>query len=404
MLNFVLEYLKFLFMNYVLLTQQFDLGFSNSIIVFWIVFGFIMALIIILFLVSRYRKFRTNEFVIHLRSGKVKSAGLGGKLFKLPLIDDVVVIPTTTQQTTLEAHQNLVTRELQDISLEAYLYWRVSKPDVAYTAVSWDKSSANFVENVLRNATEAIIRTTCANMELEVILKERLNIIKAITDRLHDLVIDWGIVIESIEIKEVHILDNNLKNDMEQMMKSEMNQRARIARAKAEEVSRLQEIEVERKVGLKEQETRQLIEIKSKDREISVADRERERLKIDADGKRQAMIIEADGNAQRIKMKKIAEAEGEAEKIKQLMLAQAEGFKEQAKAMEMADERFLSIQMINALPEIYQNVKPEKLIVLGEGDNAFGSLAKSIIPFLNVIPHVSEDMIKMFKKKKTDEK
>ncbi|MHA1682342.1 MAG: SPFH domain-containing protein [Promethearchaeota archaeon] len=349
---------------------------------------------------SRYRKFKTNQFVIHLRGGKLKSAGLGGKLYKLPLIDDVIVIPTTTQQTTLEAHQNLVTRELQDISLEAYLYWRVSKPDVAYTAVSWESKSPNYVENVLRNSTEAIIRTTCANMGLELIIKERMNIIKAISDRLHELVMDWGIIIESIEIKEMHILDQTLKKDMEAVMKAQLNQRARIARAQSEQVSRLQEIEMTQKVGLSEQETKQQIDLRAKEREIAVADRERERLKIEADGHRQAKVIEADGDAQQTKLRKFAEAEGEAAKIKEMMLAQAEGFKQQSLAMESADERFLAIQMINVLPEIFQSIKPEKMIVMGEGNKAFNSLAQSIIPFLNVIPHISEDMLNFLKNKK----
>ncbi len=378
--------------------NQFD-SYGWLIVVACVLLGFF----ILLFFVSRYKKFRTNEFVIHMRNGKVKTAGLGGKLFKLPLIDDVVVIPTTTQQTSLEAKQNLVSRELQDISLEAYLYWRVAKPDVAYTAVSWEPRAGNYVEHVLRNATEAIIRTTCANMELETIIRERMDIIKAIADRLHDLVIDWGMVIESIEIKEVHILDENLKRNMEQLKKSQTEQMARIAKAKAEEAARTQELQVNQKIGIQEQEMRQLVELKSKEREIAVVNQERERIKIEADAARQQKIIIADGDAQQTKMRLTAQAEGEAQKVRQMMNAQAEGFKSQVEAMKSADERFLAVQMINALPEVFQNVKPEKMVVIGDSESAFGGLAKSIIPFLNIIPHVSEDIVKMFKEKKGSE-
>src|SRR5271157_1301022 len=366
----------------------------------FIVAGILIGLVLLIFFFSRYKKFRTNEFVIHLRNGKLKSAGMGGKLFKLPIFDDVIVIPTTTQQTTLEAHQNLVTRELQDISLEAYLFWKVLKPEVAYTAVSWDSKATNFVEHVLRNATEAIIRTTCANMELETIIRERMAIIKAIADRLHEIVTDWGIVIESIEIKEVHILDEGLKHNMEQLKKSMMEQEARIAKARAEEASRTQELLVQQKVGIQEQETEQSIQLKSKEREIAVADQERERVKIEADQGRQQKIIQADGESQQIKMKLTAQAEGEAQKIRQQMLAQAEGFQSQVEAMKLADERFLAVQMINALPDVFSNIKPDKMVVIGDSENSFGSLAKSIIPFLQIIPHVSEDIVKMFKGKK----
>lgn len=375
--------------------HQGDIGVTLGV-VGGILFGFFF----LLFWVSRYKKYRTNEFVIHLRNGKVKTAGLGGRLFKLPLIDDVVVIPTTTQQTTLEAHKNLVTRELQDISMEAYLFWRVSKPDVAFTAVSWNERHSNFVENVLRNSTEAIIRTTCANMELETIIRERMDIIKAITDRLHDLVIDWGIIIESIEIKEVHIIDENLKRDMEQLKKSQAERIARIAKAESEEASRTYEINVQQKLGIQEQEAKQLIELKSKEREIAVAGQERERVKIEADAERQQKVIRADADAHQIKVRLAAQAEGEAAKIRELMLAQAEGFEKQVQAMKAADERFLAVQMINALPEVFQNVKPEKMVIIGDSENSFGSLAKSVVPFLNIIPHVSEDIVNMFTKGK----
>jgi regulator of protease activity HflC (stomatin/prohibitin superfamily) len=371
-----------------------------TIIVWAIVGGCLFGFLLLIFLLSRYKKFRTNEFVIHLRNGKVKSAGMGGRLFKMPLFDDVVVIPTTTQQTTLEAHQNLVTRELQDISLEAYLYWRVIKPEVAYTHVSWDPKAPNAVENVLRNAAEAIIRTTCANMELETILRERLEIIKSITDRLHALIEDWGIVVESVEIKEVHIMDDGLKKNMEQLKKSQAEQVARIAKAQSEQASRMQEIETQQTLGIRDQESQQEIQLRAKEREIAVVTQERERVKIEADAGRQQKIINADGDAQQIKMKLEAQAAGEAAKIRELMNAQAEGFQSQVTAMQSADERFLAMLMINSLPDVFSNIKPDKMVVIGDSDNSFGSLAKSIIPFLNIIPHVSEDIMKMFKEKK----
>ncbi len=57
-----------------------DIGDQSSNIVIGIVVGALILLVILCFFTSRYRKFKTNEFVIHLRNGKVKSAGLGGKV------------------------------------------------------------------------------------------------------------------------------------------------------------------------------------------------------------------------------------------------------------------------------------------------------------------------------------
>ncbi|MCK5159688.1 MAG: hypothetical protein KAR08_11050, partial [Candidatus Heimdallarchaeota archaeon] len=58
-----------------------------------------LALLFLIFLISRYRKFKTNEYVIRFRNGKIKSAGKGGRCILMPIIDEIVVIPTTTQQT-----------------------------------------------------------------------------------------------------------------------------------------------------------------------------------------------------------------------------------------------------------------------------------------------------------------
>ncbi len=38
----------------------------------------ILSFLFLMFVVSRYRKYKTNEFVIYLRNGKVRRAGAGG--------------------------------------------------------------------------------------------------------------------------------------------------------------------------------------------------------------------------------------------------------------------------------------------------------------------------------------
>ena len=95
-------------------------------------------------------------------------------------------------------------------------------------------------------------------------------------------------------------------------------------------------------------------------------------------------------------MKKIAEAEGEAENIKQQMLAQAEGFLKQVEAMNNADERFLAVQLTNILPEIFKHVSPEKMFIMGSGEEAFGSFSKMLMPFLQLLPEYSDQIKKFF--------
>ncbi|TFF95390.1 MAG: hypothetical protein EU544_02875 [Promethearchaeota archaeon] len=365
------------------------------------VIGFIITAIFIVFFVliffaSRYRKYKTNQFVIHLRNGKVKHAGLGGSLIKMPLLDEIIVIPTTSRQTTLEAHEQVVSMEYQNISVVGMLIWKVINPEKAFSAVSWFPREENYVERILKNAAEAIIRTTCANMPIEKIIRERREIINIVSKELHEMTADWGLVIESIEIREVNILEPELKRNMEAVKQAVEARKARIAKAESERESRLRELEVQNEVGSNEQQVEKEVEVRRKEKEIAIAEMERERKKVEADGDRQKKIIEADADAQQIKKKMVAQAEGEAENIKQQMLAQAEGFLKQVEAMSQADERFLAVQLTNILPEIFKNVNPDKMFILGSGEEAYGSFTKMIMPFLQLLPEYSDQIKKFF--------
>ncbi|MHA1318921.1 MAG: SPFH domain-containing protein [Promethearchaeota archaeon] len=355
----------------------------------------IVGFLFIIFMAARYRKFKTNQFVIHLRNGKVKSAGLGGSIWLLPLIDEYIVIPTTSIQTILEAHDQVVSQEYQNIEFVGMIIWKVVDPEKAYSAVSWNLRDENYVEKILKGAAEAVMRTICANMPLELIIRERREMIDHVMKDLHELSADWGILIETFEILEVIIVEAELKKNMEAVKQAVEYQKARIAKADAERESKLRELEVQSETGTREQLVQRDIELRRKEKEIAIAEKERERKKIEADGERQRVVIEADGQAYAIKKNLIAQAEGEAESIRQQMLAQAEGFQEQVDAMSNADQRFLAVQLTNILPEIFKHLSPDKMFIMGTGDEAFSSLSKAILPFLQLLPEYS-DKIKNF--------
>ena len=64
--------------------------------------------------------------------------------------------------------------------------------------------------------------------------------------------------------------------------------------------------------------------------------------------------------------------------------------------MSTADERFLAVQLTNILPEIFKNLNPDKMFIIGDGNESFGSLAKSIMPFLHLLPEYSDQIKKFF--------
>ncbi|NHJ32136.1 MAG: hypothetical protein FK732_04680 [Asgard group archaeon] len=354
------------------------------------------ALLFLIFLISRYRKFKTNEYVIRFRNGKIKSAGKGGRCFLMPIIDEVVVIPTTTQQTFLEAREKVLSREFQDVAVNAFVFWKVVKPDVAFTAVSWNERESDYIETIIKNAAESIIRTTCANMPLESIIRERIEIISAVSKELHDLLADMGIVVISVEIRDVEVLNSTLKSNMEATKQISEEETARLRRAGMEEVTRLRDLEVSRKTGIQEQEVQLQIQREAKNREIQVQKLEMNRTEIEADTLRKKVTIEAD--AEQTRMKKIADgeraqliakAQGEAAAVKEKLIAEADGILEQVKSLAQADPKFFQLKIVEMLPEIYSQLEVDKMFVMGDGQQAFSSLAESIIPFLTVLPEIT---------------
>ncbi|NHJ41094.1 MAG: hypothetical protein FK731_13770 [Asgard group archaeon] len=364
--------------------------------------GFIVAgvagfgLLFLIFLITRYRKFKTNEYVIRFRNGRVKSAGKGGRCFLMPIIDEVVIIPTTTQQTFLEASERVVSREFQDVSVSAFVFWKVIKPEIAFTAVSWNPKESDYIETIIKNAAESIIRTTCANMELEAIIRERSEIISAVSKELHDLCADWGIVVISVEVKDVEVLNKTLKANMEATKQINEEETARLRRASMEEVTRLRDLEVNRKTGKQEQSVQLEIQREAKTREIEVQKLELRRTEIEADTLRKKVTIEADAEFEKMKRladgeraKLIAKAQGDAAAVKETLIAEADGILEQVKALSQADPKFFQLKIVEMLPEIYKQLAVDKMFVMGDGQKAFSSLAESIIPFLTVLPEIT---------------
>ncbi|MBN1330453.1 MAG: hypothetical protein JXA54_13345 [Candidatus Heimdallarchaeota archaeon] len=363
------------------------------------------VLLFLIFLISRYRKFKTNEYVIRFRNGKIKSAGKGGRCFLMPIIDEVVIIPTTTQQTFLEASEKVVSREFQDVSVSAFIFWKVVKPEIAFTAVSWEQKESDYIEKIIKNAAESIIRTTCANMPLEHIIRERSEIISAVSKELHELMADWGIVVISVEVKDVEVLNKVLKNNMEASKQIQEEETARLRRASMDEVTRLRDLEVNRKTGTQEQNVQLEIQREAKSREIEVQKLEMTRTEIEADTKRKKVTIEADAEFERMKriadgdrLTLIAKAQGEAAAVKERLVAEAEGILEQVKSLAQADPKFFQLKIVEMLPEIYKQLNVDKMFVMGDGQKAFSSLAESIIPFLTVLPEITGKSLDFSKK------
>ncbi len=206
-----------------------------------------------------------------------------------------------------------------------------------------------------------------------------------------------GIVVISVEVRDVEVLNNNLKSNLEASKQIAEEETARLRRAQMEEVTRLRDLEVSRKTGIQEQSVQMEIQREAKNREIQIQKLELQRTAIEADTLKKKVTIEAEAEYEKMKRlaegekaRLIAKAEGEAAAVKANLVAEAEGILEQVRALAQADPKFFQLKIVEMLPEIYKQLNVDKMFVMGDGQKAFSSLAESIIPFLTVLPEITE--------------
>ena len=152
-------------------------------------------------------------FVIHLRNGKVKSATMGGKCFVLPLLDEIITIPTTVQMMNVDIH-GVSSTSGEIASISAAIFWRVIKPEIAYTVVSWDPKSHNFVDHIMNELATGVFIEEAAQLASDWQGTSWIGELKqSVAHHLNEKMIDWGIIVENIEI---HVPgQENTRNEIE---------------------------------------------------------------------------------------------------------------------------------------------------------------------------------------------
>jgi flotillin len=147
-----------------------------------------------------------------------------------------------------------------------------------------------------------------------------------------------------------------------------------------------------------QEQTNLEIMLQAKKKEISVQTEEKKKMEIDAEAYKTAEILKAQGDAEALRLQKQVKFEAEAEAIRLKMAAQAEGLQKQVDALSSGDERFMAVKLVEILPQIFENINPDKMIVMGEGKSAFNSLANSILPFMELIPSFVQGMKGVYNK------
>ncbi len=155
------------------------------------------------------------EFALHRRFGKTRRAGRGLGFFKLPLIDRYYLIPATAQSVSFAADQ--ITAENQGVEVAGFAVWKVGDPEKASASFDFTDPAAALalIGGNLKNVVESAIRHQAANMTMNDVLRKRGTIILRLKEELAYIAEQWGLIIETVEIRNVRVLSAQLFTQMQ---------------------------------------------------------------------------------------------------------------------------------------------------------------------------------------------
>jgi flotillin len=224
-----------------------------------------------------------SEFAVHRRRGRTRKMGLGVSFVCLPLVDRYYLIPSSAQSLNFAADQ--ITSENQGVEVAGFAVWKIDDPQKASSNFDFSNGTAALasIGESLRNVVESAIRHQVANMTIEDVLRKRGSIILQLKKELAYMAGQWGLLIETVEIRNVKVLSEQLFKHMQAPFRDKMRLESEASAMETEQ--RL----VEKRLAQKEQIALQEQEFERRELERKKA---AERLKISADAELQATRLD----------------------------------------------------------------------------------------------------------------
>ncbi len=297
-----------------------DAGVITVIVVFSV-----LALVILIYLVTRIKIVRqTSKFVIERLGGYHATWGVGFH-FLCPFVDRVSYVVSMKEQVKDFEPQPVITKDNVTMQIDTIVFFQVTDP----------KLYAYGVENpiaAIENLSATTLRNIIGELDLDETLTSRDIIntkMRAILDEATD---PWGIKVNRVEVKNI-LPPKDIRDAMERQMRAERERREKILLAEGEKKS-----------------------------QILLAEGEKESRILKADAEKESMILKAKGEAESILTVKQAEAEG----IKLIREAEAAGLKSLNEAN--VSKEVLTLKSYEAVKDM-ANGQSTKIIVPSDLQN-----------------------------------
>ena len=186
----------------------------------------IVLAIIACFAFSGLRVARQYQRALVFRFGRFIRIQKPGLYWLIPLGVESSTLVDMRVLTDAVEPQEAMTRDNVPIKVNAVVWYRVVKPDLAIIEV----------QNV-RNAVVQVSLTTLRNVigqhTLDEVLKDREKLSALLKDRVDQMTEAWGVEIENVEMKDIEIPDS-MQRAMAQEAEALREKRARLIKAEAE--------------------------------------------------------------------------------------------------------------------------------------------------------------------------
>ncbi len=186
----------------------------------------ITALIISLIILSSALKIlREYERAVVFRLGRLIGAKGPGLIVIIPFIDQIIKVDLRTLTMDVPK-QEIITRDNVTVKVNAVVYFRVFKPELAVTQVE------NYIAATSQLA-QTSLRSILGQSELDELLSQREKINKELQIILDEATDPWGVKVSVVEVKEVEI-PVEMQRAMARQAEAERDRRAKVISAEGE--------------------------------------------------------------------------------------------------------------------------------------------------------------------------
>jgi regulator of protease activity HflC (stomatin/prohibitin superfamily) len=276
-----------------------------------------VALVVVLFVVKAVRIVPQARAAVVERLGRYHKTLDAGLALVIPFVDRVSPLIDLREQVVSFPPQPVITEDNLVVSIDTVIYFQVTDPKAATYEI------ANYIA-AIEQLTVTTLRNVIGGLSLEDALTSRDDINNQLRGVLDEATGKWGIRVPRVELKAIDP-PGSIQEAMEKQMRAERDKRAAILNAE----------------GVKQSQ-------------ILTAEGEKQSAILRAEGKREAQVLEAEGQSRAIETVFDAIHRGN------------------------ADEKLLSYQYLQMLPQIAQGESNKLWIIPSEFVAALSRLGQSL--------------------------